>query len=288
MSRLVDDVLRQVPVARRARGMSQRSLATLAETSQNTVSRIETGKKVPSLHVLVRLADALGCDVKLVERPEGTAVAAELAAAPAGATTTMTDPLRQPTESVNRPRRNPARPASAGCALPASAVVGEHDAGEVVAAAPTGATGKAAVTVLTPPHPRTRPAGRAPMTPKAQTAVDGRVLIDPDGDRLFVFHHGGEVMLCTTERGVRLDEAAAGELLGLLGADDLVRQLEDARQDAGRHRARIEAVEAVLQRIAEEAAEAVVDEDNVLYTVRQLLGLDGRTGDSDVNAGAAG
>jgi hypothetical protein len=60
-------------------------------------------------------------------------------------------------------------------------------------------------------------------------------------------------------------------------------ELEDVRQDLGRARARLEEVEPVLRRIADENVEAVVDPTDVLFEVRELLGLDGRTGSRDVS-----
>jgi small ligand-binding sensory domain FIST len=59
-------------------------------------------------------------------------------------------------------------------------------------------------------------------------------------------------------------------------------ELEDVRQDLGRARARLEEVEPVLRRIADENVEAVVDPGDVLFEVRELLGLDGRTGAREV------
>ncbi|ARZ65781.1 helix-turn-helix transcriptional regulator [Streptomyces sp. HU2014] len=46
-------------------GMSQAELAARAGTGQAFVSRVESGKTIPTLPVLQRLATALECDVAL-------------------------------------------------------------------------------------------------------------------------------------------------------------------------------------------------------------------------------
>ncbi|MFE0044535.1 helix-turn-helix domain-containing protein [Streptomyces albireticuli] len=50
-------------------GMSQAELAARAGTGQAFVSRVESGKIIPTLPVLQRLATALECDVSLDFRP---------------------------------------------------------------------------------------------------------------------------------------------------------------------------------------------------------------------------
>lgn len=59
---------------------------------------------------------------------------------------------------------------------------------------------------------------------------------------------------------------------------ELTVELEEARRELGRLRARDEATDAVLHRIAEEGIEATADQTDVLYEVRVLIGVDGRTG----------
>ena len=80
---------------------------------------------------------------------------------------------------------------------------------------------------------------------------------------------------------------AAGEVADALTALEvatvqLERELEEARQELGRARVYNEALAAVLRRIADENVEAVVDPGDVLFEVRELLGLDGRTGAREV------
>jgi transcriptional regulator with XRE-family HTH domain len=59
--------------ARELTGLSQRALATRADTTQAAVTAIETGNRVPTLRLLVRLVDAV--DLELVvglRRPDAT------------------------------------------------------------------------------------------------------------------------------------------------------------------------------------------------------------------------
>jgi transcriptional regulator with XRE-family HTH domain len=51
------EVIRQ---ARQARGLTQVQLAEQAETTQGTISRIESGDLIPRVDDLARIADALG------------------------------------------------------------------------------------------------------------------------------------------------------------------------------------------------------------------------------------
>jgi hypothetical protein len=66
---------------------------------------------------------------------------------------------------------------------------------------------------------------------------------------------------------------------------ELTVELEEARQELGRLRARDEQQVAVLRRIVDENVEAVVDASDVLFDVRVLLGLDGRDGSQAVDRG---
>jgi DNA-binding XRE family transcriptional regulator len=57
--------------ARRAeRGLSQRELADLVGTTQSAIARLESGGRPPRIDTLLRIADALECDlhVELVAR----------------------------------------------------------------------------------------------------------------------------------------------------------------------------------------------------------------------------
>lgn len=53
---------RRVEEARQARGMSQRALARRTGVTQQTISKVETGRMCPHDRVKVRLARALGHD----------------------------------------------------------------------------------------------------------------------------------------------------------------------------------------------------------------------------------
>ena len=48
---------------RRAHGMTQTELAILAGVQQNTVSQWESGKRNPSIHFLINLAEIFGCTI---------------------------------------------------------------------------------------------------------------------------------------------------------------------------------------------------------------------------------
>lgn len=58
----------QVAALRERRGLTQQELADLAGMDQADVSKIERGVLQPSSRRLHRLADALGADLRLVER----------------------------------------------------------------------------------------------------------------------------------------------------------------------------------------------------------------------------
>ena len=52
---------------RKKRGLSQRKLAELADIDQPSIARIESGKHMPSLKMLVKLLNVMGYKVKFVE-----------------------------------------------------------------------------------------------------------------------------------------------------------------------------------------------------------------------------
>jgi ribosome-binding protein aMBF1 (putative translation factor) len=63
---------------RAARGLSQRELAGLVGTTQSAIARLESGGRPPRIDTLLRIADALDCDLHVELRPredraEGTA-----------------------------------------------------------------------------------------------------------------------------------------------------------------------------------------------------------------------
>lgn len=60
---------------REKRGLSQSELARRTGINQAEISRIERGSGNPTERTLMRLADALGADLQLVERAENVAAA---------------------------------------------------------------------------------------------------------------------------------------------------------------------------------------------------------------------
>ncbi len=69
-SRAVDEqaerwraIAAQVAEQRRARQLSQHALADLCGTTQSAVARLERGARPPRLDTLLRIADALDCEL---------------------------------------------------------------------------------------------------------------------------------------------------------------------------------------------------------------------------------
>jgi len=60
----------QVAERRKERGLSQADLATLVGTTQSAIARLESGGRPPRIDTLLRIANALDCDlhVELQER----------------------------------------------------------------------------------------------------------------------------------------------------------------------------------------------------------------------------
>lgn len=52
--------------ARKARNLSQSDFAGMLEVHQTYISQLEKGLKLPSLDVLVRMADVLDCSVDML------------------------------------------------------------------------------------------------------------------------------------------------------------------------------------------------------------------------------
>jgi ribosome-binding protein aMBF1 (putative translation factor) len=59
----------QVADRRRARGLSQAELASLVGTTQSAVARLESGGRPPRIDTLLRIAQALDCDLAVELRP---------------------------------------------------------------------------------------------------------------------------------------------------------------------------------------------------------------------------
>lgn len=59
----------QVTEQRRARGLSQRELAELTDTTQSAIARLESGGRPPRIDTLRRIATALDCELVVRLRP---------------------------------------------------------------------------------------------------------------------------------------------------------------------------------------------------------------------------
>lgn len=67
-------IAQEVSARRAERGLSQRELAELVGTTQSAIARLESGGRPPRIDTLLRIADALECDlhVELQPREEPT------------------------------------------------------------------------------------------------------------------------------------------------------------------------------------------------------------------------
>src|SRR5690242_11582319 len=66
-------VAEQVAAQRAARGLSQAELAELTGTTQSAIARLESGRRAPRLDTLLRVANALDCELEVALRPRTTA-----------------------------------------------------------------------------------------------------------------------------------------------------------------------------------------------------------------------
>ena len=62
-------VAEQVAEQRRGRGLSQQELARLTGTTQSAIARLESGGRPPRIDTLLRIANALDCDLDVRLRP---------------------------------------------------------------------------------------------------------------------------------------------------------------------------------------------------------------------------
>ena len=62
----------QVQAQRTARNLSQRELAELVGTTQSAIARLEGGGRPPRIDTLLRIADALDCDLAVELRPRNS------------------------------------------------------------------------------------------------------------------------------------------------------------------------------------------------------------------------
>jgi predicted transcriptional regulator len=58
-------IAEKVADRRLAMNMSQRELAELCGTTQSAIARLERGGRPPRIDTLLRIADALGCDLQV-------------------------------------------------------------------------------------------------------------------------------------------------------------------------------------------------------------------------------
>src|SRR5918912_487173 len=58
---------------RLARNLSQRELAELVGTTQSAIARLERGGRPPRIDTLLKIADALDCELAVELRPRGEA-----------------------------------------------------------------------------------------------------------------------------------------------------------------------------------------------------------------------
>jgi transcriptional regulator with XRE-family HTH domain len=62
-------VAEKVADRRQAQGLSQRELAELVGTTQSAIARLERGGRPPRIDTLLRIADALDCDLVVDLKP---------------------------------------------------------------------------------------------------------------------------------------------------------------------------------------------------------------------------
>ena len=79
LRRAIDDeterwqaIAAQVGAQRRARALSQHALAELCGTTQSAIARLERGARPPRLDPLLRIANALDCELIVQLRPRTT------------------------------------------------------------------------------------------------------------------------------------------------------------------------------------------------------------------------
>ena len=58
---------------RLARGLTQEELAELLNTKQESIARLESGRSLPSLSTVKRIADALDAELEINLKPRGKA-----------------------------------------------------------------------------------------------------------------------------------------------------------------------------------------------------------------------
>jgi transcriptional regulator with XRE-family HTH domain len=62
-------IAEQVVKQRKALGLSQKELADLTDTTQSAIARLESGGRPPRIDTLLRIAEALDCELIVELRP---------------------------------------------------------------------------------------------------------------------------------------------------------------------------------------------------------------------------
>jgi transcriptional regulator with XRE-family HTH domain len=62
-------IAERVTEERTERGLSQQELAKLCGTTQSAIARLESGGRPPKIDTLLRIADALDCELEVELRP---------------------------------------------------------------------------------------------------------------------------------------------------------------------------------------------------------------------------
>jgi transcriptional regulator with XRE-family HTH domain len=68
---LFSQIAGQVSERRRELGLSQTQLAELCQTTQSAIARLESGGRPPRIDTLLRIANALNCELAIELRPRG-------------------------------------------------------------------------------------------------------------------------------------------------------------------------------------------------------------------------
>jgi ribosome-binding protein aMBF1 (putative translation factor) len=69
---LFGQIADRVAERRNERGLSQRELAELTGTTQSAIARLEAGGRPPRIDTLLRIANALDCELVVDLRPRGS------------------------------------------------------------------------------------------------------------------------------------------------------------------------------------------------------------------------
>lgn len=65
-------VAEQLKTSRKRIGMTQEQIASVLGVSRNYIAQIEMGKKIPSLRLLIRIAEVIKCDVHILIQGDPT------------------------------------------------------------------------------------------------------------------------------------------------------------------------------------------------------------------------